>query len=222
MELDDLKVAWSQLGRGRETLPMGIVSTLRDGKLDQTRSALGRVAWVLRYELAAGVVATLLLGSFLADHWRTARFLLSALVLHEYAVITILIAARQMVLLSRVDFSVPVLTVQRELTRLRTFRIWSTLGLMIVAPLLWAPLAIVGAKGLFDLDVYRAFGAAWVWGNLAIGLAVIPLGLWLARRLAARNTRSPRVAAFMEMLSGRSLADAKRYADELARFATES
>lgn len=222
MELDDLKPAWNQLDRGRDALPTIIVSAVRDAKLDATRSALSRIAWLLRYELLAGVVATLLAGSFLADHWREPRFLLPALVLHEYAIVTIVIAARQLVLLSRVDFSVPVIAVQRELARLRTFRIRATLGLMILAPFLWTPLAIVGAKALFDLDVYQAFGTAWVWANLGIGLAVIPLGIWIARRLAGRGTRSPRVAALVDTLSGRSLADARRYADDLARFEAET
>jgi hypothetical protein len=222
MELDDLKSAWTQLDRGRGPGSTPTVSAVRDRELDRTRSSVGRLAWLLRYEIASGVLATLLVGSFLGDNWHALRFLIPALVLHEYAIISIVIAGRQHVLLSRVDFAGPVIALQRELTKLATFRIRATLGAFLLAPLLWTPLLIVAARGLFGVDVYRALGPAWLWANFGFGLAVIPIGLWLARRIANAGNRPARRGGFVDVLAGHSLAEAKRYADELVRFEAEA
>jgi hypothetical protein len=216
MELDDLKSAWTELERAEAPARPSF-----DPRIKRTRTGLHRVAWMLCFELASNALAALMLGSFLSAHWRTPRFVIPALVLQEYALLTVVITAIQLALLARVDLAAPVVTLQRRVARLTTVRLWTTFALLVLSPMLWAPLSIVLAKGLLGLDVFQAFGARWVWGNLAAGLAVIPLGLWIARRMARRVDRAGRLPGWVDLLTGRSLAEARRDADELARFAAE-
>src|SRR5258708_5973796 len=121
MELDDLKSAWAQLERSATPA----TGPSFDPRIMRTRPRFRRVAWLLRLELASGALATLLLGSFLSAHWRTPRFLVPALVLQEYAIFTIVIAAIQLTLLARVDLAMPVVALQRRVTRLTRVRLWT-------------------------------------------------------------------------------------------------
>jgi hypothetical protein len=221
MDLDDLKTAWRELDRRLDTSLALERRLLREVKLDRTRSALRPLAGLLLFEVACGVAAALLLGSFLANHIAEARFAVPAAVLHVTAVFTIAIGVRQLVLLRGVDYSAPVVTIQHQLAALRMSRVRTTRWLLLLSPLLWTPLAIVAAQGLFGLDVYRESGPAWVAWNLAVGLAFIPLAVWIARLVSRRAAGAPWVQRLADSLAGRSLATARGLLEEVARFEDE-
>ena len=221
MELDDLKTAWRELDRRLDAGQAISLDVLKEWKLDRTRSALRRLSALLVFELISGVVAAILLGSFLADHHDTARFAIPAVVLHAAAVFTIVASAWQLARIGRLDYAAPVVAIQHELAALRTSRLRVNRGLLLLSPLLWTPLAIVAAKGLLGLDLYRAFGPAWIAANLAFGLAVIPLAISIARRYSARIENSPLLKHLADDIAGRSLITARDHLEEIRRFEEE-
>jgi hypothetical protein len=167
------------------------------------------------------VLATLLLGSFLAQHHDTARFAIPAVVLDVAAVFTIVASARQLARIGRLDYAAPVVAIQHELAALRTSRLRVNRGLLLLSPLLWTPLAIVAAKGFLGVDPYRAFGPAWIAANLAFGLSVIPLAIAITRRFSARFENSPLLRHLADDIAGRSLASATRQLEDIRRFEEE-
>ncbi len=221
MELDDLKAAWRELDRRLESVLALDRRVLRELKLDKTRSALRRLTGLLVFELIAGVPAVLLLGSFLAEHYAAARFVAPALLLHAVTLFTILASVRQLAMVARIDYSAPILTIQHALAELRASRIRTTYWILVLAPPLWTPLAIVSAKGLFGFDVYREFGPLWVTLNLGVCLAPIPLAIWVARRYAG-SFHSSRILEYLaDIIAGRSLATARSLLEEIAKFEEE-
>jgi hypothetical protein len=185
------------------------------------RTELRRLSFLLTVELLSGILATLLLGSFLADHLDRARFAVPALVLHAVAVFTIAAAARQLVWVGRLDYAAPVVTIQHNLAGLRAERVRTSRLLLLLSPLLWTPLAIVAAQGLFGFDVVRGFGPLWVASNLAFGLAAIPLAIWATRCFVEGFGGSRFVKQLADDIAGRSLARAKDQLEEIARFEAE-
>ena len=180
-----------------------------------------RLSALLAFELISGVVAAILLGSFLADHHDTARFAIPAVVLDVAAVFTIVASARQLARIGRLDYAAPVVAIQRELAALRTSRLRVNRGLLLLSPLLWTPLAIVAAKGFLGVDLYRAFGPTWVAANLAFGLAVIPLAIAITRRVSTRFENSPLLQHLADDIAGQSLASATRQLEDIRRFEEE-
>jgi hypothetical protein len=221
MELDDLKTAWRELDRRLDTGLALNRRVLKELKLDRTRSALRRLARLLWYELFSGVLAALLLGSFLADHLDAARFAVPAIVLHVVVVFTIVASGRQLARIGRIDYSAPVVTIQHELGELRASRVRITRWLLLLAPLLWTPLAIVGARGLFGFDVYRVFGPLWLALNLGFGLATLVLLVWVAHRYAERLGGSRFLKHLADDIAGRSLTTAMGFLEEIVRFEEE-
>jgi flagellar biogenesis protein FliO len=58
--------------------------------------------------------------------------------------------------------------------------------------------------------------------NLLVGLAIIPLALWLSRRFSDRMGRSPFIQRLMQDLAGYNLNAATRFLTTLSQFEDEN
>ena len=222
MELDDIKQHFEQLdGKLDATLRLNR-SVLDQHILDKVDKALRRLGWALGIELALGVVTVLLTGSFVADHAREPRFLVPGLVLHIFVIAQIAMLVRHAVATRQIDFGAPIVEIQRRIETLRVSMIRTTLGTFLLAPLLWPPLLIVALEGFLGIDAYVVLGARYLAANLAVGLAVIAIGLVLSRLFADRLASSSFVTRLMRDLAGTNLAAAQRFLASLSRFETDN
>ena len=113
-----------------------------------------------------------------------------------------------------IDYAAPVIEQQKQLERLRVLRIRKSKWILLLAPLLWTPLFIFGLS-LLGFDAGR-LGAPYLLANLAFGIAVIPVLLWLSRRPAVQRSRL--FGQFADDLAGRSLVRARAQLASLAAF----
>ena len=93
--------------------------------------------------------------------------------------------------------------------------------LLLSAPLLWALLIVVVPHGLVGLDVYRSFGLPWVTGNLVFGLAILGAAAWMSRRFPAASRSSAFLRWLGDDLTGRRVALASGFLDDLVAFEAE-
>jgi hypothetical protein len=224
MELDELKNLWQQTERRLEAMAPALrlhQRLARAGALDRVRSKIRLNHLVLWYEVAFGGAVALLVGSYLVDHLGEIRFAAPAAVLHLGAILTIGFAAWQLVALGQIDYGGPVLEIQRRLAELRVVRARGNRWLLLSAPLLWALLIVVVPHGLIGLDVYRAFGSAWVGANLLFGLAVLAAAAWASRRFPAWFGSSRLLRGLGDDLTGRRLAAASGFLNDIAAFEVE-
>jgi len=218
MELEDLKRHWEEQDRKLETSLRLNTRLLDESVLARAETALKPLSRPLWFELVMSLVPAVFLGSFLADHVSEARFLIPAAALHLCAIAVILVTVRQLVALRTIDYSAPVVAIQKRLESLRIERIRAVKLTLLFAPLLWTPLMIVTLKGLFDVDTWEALGAAYLIANLLLGLMVIPLAVWISRRYASRMERSPFVQRLMRDLAGKSLTSAAAFLSSISMF----
>lgn len=221
MELDDMKTAWRELDRRIDAGTEVDRRIWKELKLEQTRSTLSWLAGWPLLELVIDILAVLLVGAFLAEHIHAARYAVPAIVLQVAAILKLSATIRQLAMIARIDYAAPVVAIQRQLAALRALRIRTTMWIFLLALLLWTPLAIVGAKALLGLDLYRAFGPLWIALNVALGVAVIPLAIWIARRHAGWFRNSRLLQQLADDIAGRSLTRATGHLDEITRFEDE-
>jgi hypothetical protein len=218
MELDDIKTQLEHLD-GKLDAAVRLNRRVLDVRiLDKADRALKWLGWGLGIELALGVVAVLLTGSFVGDHVREPRFLVPGLVLHLFVIAQIAMLVRHTVATRQIDFGAPIVEIQRRVETLRVSMIRTTMWTFLLAPLLWPPLLIVGLEGVLGIDAYAALGAPYLAANVAVGLMVIAIGLLVSRLYADRLSGSPFVRRLMRDLAGSNLAAAQGFLDSLSRF----
>ena len=218
MELDDFKRSWEAHDRKLDTLIRLNQDILRHAVLDRARRPLRRLSGLLSVGLLFDVLTVAWLGSFLWDHAAEARFFLPAAALDLCAILLLALRIRQLTILARIDYGAPILAMQKTLAELRIDRIRTTMLTLVVAPLLWPPLLVVGFKALLGVDAYAAFGLPWLLANLAFGVLVILVARWIARRYAGRFDSSPLAQRLMRDLAGYNLSAAMDKLSSLAAF----
>ena len=213
MELNDFKSAWQTLDARLQRENTLKLHDLRERKLDKARGSLrplfwGQIAQIL-FALPFLALAALL---WMAKPASTS-VIVAGVVLHAYAVLTIIGAGVVLGQLAKVDYSAPVLEIQKQLARTRTLYVRS--GMVAGLPwwFLWVVILMVLA-GLGDVDLL-AKAPSVVWSGLGIGAAGL-LGTW---------SRRPERAAFGkkmdDSLTGGSLRKALAQVEELRRFEQE-
>ena len=208
MELDDLKRRWEDQDRKLDAAIRLNTRLVNASVLGRAETSLRRLSRLLWFELLANLLAALWLGSFLATYLSVRRFALPAGVLHLSVIALIAAGVRQLVALKAIDYSAPVVAIQKRLESLRVERIRTVTLTLLFAPLLWTPLLIVAFQGLFGVDAWAAFGARFLIANLVFGLLLVLLAVWISKRYEARMERSPLLQSLMQNLAGRSLESA--------------
>jgi hypothetical protein len=109
------------------------------------------------------------------------------------------------------------LAVQAELGRIKARRAALTAGILIVSPLLWTPLLVLGL-GIFGIDAVSTLGIAYLAANAAFGL-LVGAAAWLTVRLFGRHLRtSPWTERAVDALTGRAYREAAEYLDTIERY----
>jgi hypothetical protein len=216
MELDELRQKWLEHDRKLEISIRLNRQLLRDAYTRKARFAL----WRLGAMLAAGCAILLgivgWLGLFIHQNQGMPEFVWPAVALEVFAIATTVCLNRQIVLALRIDYDQPVAVIQKQIERLRRARIRYIQAVCLGTTLTWAPIFMVVMKAAFGVDVWLEFDRTWLVTNVLIGLAVIPVGIWLARQLASRLNQK-----FLNDLAGYNLNAASRFLADLARFEEE-
>jgi hypothetical protein len=216
MELDDLKLAWQTLDRRlreQNTLSRQLLTVNR---LDKARAQLRPLYLGQILQIVGGAALALVAAPFWVAHRDVPHLLIAGLTVHAYAIAMIVLAARTLYLLSRVDYAAPVLVIQKQLATLRDFYVRNGLIVGLAWWWLWMPLMMIAFMTWFGADLYARAPSV-----VGIGSAIALVGLaatWGILRWS-RDPRRPRLARFVEDgVTGASLRRAQTSLAELVEF----
>ncbi|HET6329437.1 MAG TPA: hypothetical protein VFF76_01490 [Holophagaceae bacterium] len=221
MELDDLKAEWQALNAQMARQTALNLRVFKQSQMERARHGLRPLAWGQGIQMVAGALLVLVSALFWSNHLHVPHLLVAGLIMHVYGLALILFSARMQILISRVDYSAPVVEIQRNLAKLRRFYIVGGLWVGLPWWLLWMPLAMMAFMGLFGADIYaglQAHAPSVIYSNIAIGIA----GLMASVAFIRWATTRPKLAQRMERsAAGSSLNRAQHLLDEIARFEAE-
>ena len=219
MELDELKVTWQALDRKLQQSNAIQLQLFKDGRLKGMRSSLRPLFWGQVVQLLFGIpflaLAVLLWSS---GHDLPAHVIAAGIVVHAYGVAVIAFSGMMLGLILSLDYSAPVLGIQKQLAHLR--RVYVINGMVAGLPwwFLWVPVLMV-LTGLGGGDLY-ARAPSVVWIGLGIGAAGLLATWWFHRW--SRSPQRPRLAKAMEdSVTGGSLRKAQAILREIAQFEAE-
>lgn len=214
MELDDLKQAWTTLDRRLEQNNSLQLTIYREGKLDKLRRRLRPLVWGQAIQMSIAVLLVITSASFWLQHRDQTHLFVAGLILHVYGVAVIIFGACMQQWIHSIDYSAPVLTIQKQLASLR--RLYVVGGLFIGLPwwLLWIPLLMMSLKIAFGVDLYLNAPAVIEYMTL-VGVAGLAF-TWVFHRWARRR---PTLASALEKTAaGSSLNRAQAFLDEIRQF----
>jgi len=215
-DLDEMKEVWTAYD---EKLSIRLNrELLKTATLSKAHSAAQRLGWALGLEAVMWFAIVVSLGSFISSHFAVVRLSLSAVAVDVYAIGMLAATIRQIVALRQIDYSGPVTAIQKQLAMLRVLRIRITQRALLGGTVVWAPFLIVAARAFLGLDMVNGL---WFWSNVAFGVCLIPLALWLSKTFGERMGRFPFIQRVMNDLAGRNLNAASEFIAKLSGFEAE-
>lgn len=216
MELDDFKDAWKTINQRLDAQAAIGLRLFQESRFDALRRGLRPLVWGQAVQIVIGVLIAAWGAGFWTAHRDVPHLLIAGLLVHATGVSMIMFGALMEALIARIDYSAPVLTVQRQLAQLR--KVYVRGGLAIGLPwwLLWIPFLIV-LFGYAGADLYE-HAPSVIYSSIAVGIAGL-LGTWWFVRWAGMR---PRLADRLERgAAGGSLNRAQGIIEEIARFERE-
>jgi hypothetical protein len=218
MELDELKVKWAEHDRKLDESLRLNRQLLRDSYTQRARFALWRLVGMLAIGSLFTLVVIVWLGRFIAQNWSMPRFAGPAIFSDLLAIAALAASIAQIALALNINYNQPIAVIQKRLETLRKFRIRYSQAIFLTMTLTWVPTFIVVMKGSLGWDVYRLFDTGWIVGNVAFGVLVLAVGLWLGRRYGDRMSDSAFGQRFLRDLAGYNLNAASGFLVTLAEF----
>lgn len=219
VDLDEFKAAWHRLDARLAAQQALAFQAFRDRRVHSLRRRL--------WPLYSGQVLQLLFGIamviFGVYGWRrnpdTPHLIVAGLLVQAYGVAAIASAGRTMQLIREFDYTMPVVTLQRQLAALRAWHVRAGVWLGQAWWFLWMPCVMIVAAAL-GVDVWRRAPQV-LWFGAAVGVAGV-----VVMEAAARLSRRPRwrwlAVLNDDAMAGASLRRAQAVLDEIARFEEET
>lgn len=218
MEPDELKAAWQSLDRRLQQHDAINLQLFKDTKLERARSSLRPLFWGQMLQLLLGIGLVVLGVACWTRNTGVPGLFVAGILVHAFGVITIAAAGITVGLMGNIDYSAPVLKIQKQMAMLLRFYTINSNVCGLPWWIMWV-LVVVAFAGLGPVDP-RAATPAWIWISLAIGVVGL-LGtwcffLWKRRTLAQHAHGNARVADGAD-----GIRRSQRLLDEIAQFDKE-
>jgi hypothetical protein len=223
MDLEQLKLEWrTREARLEEAIRIDR-GRIRAAWIEGARRDLEGFRLHAAFEVGSGILVALLLGSFLAAHAGEWRFAVPAALLLAWVVAMGVAGIANRARLRSVDYSQPVVAIQRRLAELRTQRLLVLRWGFLTGQVLWfVPLFIVlfraAGVDLYALSPHVPGVMAWAVGG---GIAFIPVALWIGTHQAPGIEATRIGQRLLDMLAGPDLEAARGFLARLEDFERE-
>lgn len=217
MELDDLKQALIRLDRRlEEQTAVNVAQVRREARsrLEESLRPLGRAqTWLI----VTGALTTFVgVAVWHGTRGTISGPFVSGVILHLYGIAMIVFGAVTKVLIAGIDWSGPVLEIQRRLARVRKAHVLAGIVIGLSWCMLWIPALIALAQFLFGVDIFAPSPSTWLWmmaGGLGLMIAAGLFQYW-----AGVTGRTAVSAAIGRAYTGEHLARAQAELDSIQRF----
>ncbi|MGH8224632.1 MAG: hypothetical protein ACRER1_00565 [Gammaproteobacteria bacterium] len=220
MELDDFKSAWQVLDHRLGQQHALNMQLFRDTRLDKLRHGLRPLKWGQIIQILIGLAGIVLFAPFWNMHLHEPGLLVCGLIMHLYCIALIVFGAVMLKQIARIDYSAPVLTIQRQLLRLRhIYAVYSALILGLPWWFLYIPLIIVLVSMGSGVNMIHT-APSFIYISVAIGIVGLLAMGWFYR-WSHRPERARLGRTIDDSMAGGSIRRAQRAADEIVRFEQE-
>ncbi|HEU4780671.1 MAG TPA: hypothetical protein VFS58_12385 [Steroidobacteraceae bacterium] len=218
MELDELKLQWQELDRKLDRSLALNVRILTETRTRRSKLRLLPLLLLQPLQIAFGFALVIYFAHFWIANLDSLALAASGMALHALSVGLIVDAVVRILLIVRINYAAPVITIQRYLALLRRWEVRSFNWAWVACWLATPAMLLVGVKAVAGVDLWTVWPAAVIWtaiGGVVGAAASIAFGRW------ARRSRGRLGAAMDRFYVGHSIARAQASLDEIEEFARE-
>ncbi|HRP71245.1 MAG TPA: hypothetical protein PK743_01225 [Luteimonas sp.] len=215
MELDDLKRAWQTLGLQLETTQALQWELLRERKLDKARRHLRPLIWGQLLQLALGIGLIVLGVACWTRNTDVPGLLATGIIVHAFGVVTAAMAGLTIALAGSIDYSAPVLRIQKRMALLLRFQTLNSNLCGLPWWVMWV-LVVVAFSGLGEVDP-AAGTPPWIAISLGIGVAGL-LGTWAWSAWRGKRGARTKESGFSVADGADGIRRGRQLIEEIARF----
>ncbi|HRO25999.1 MAG TPA: hypothetical protein PLD19_01010 [Luteimonas sp.] len=215
MELDDLKRAWQTLGLQLETTQALQWELLRERKLDKARRHLRPLIWGQLLQLALGIGLIVLGVACWTRNTDVPGLLATGIIVHAFGVVTAAMAGLTIALAGSIDYSAPVLRIQKRMALLLRFQTLNSNLCGLPWWVMWV-LVVIAFSGLGEVDP-AAGTPPWIAISLGIGVAGL-LGTWAWSAWRGKRGARTKESGFSVADGADGIRRGRQLIEEIARF----
>ena len=218
MELDELKASWQALDRRVTEISAVNARLVNEAQTRKARWRLLPLFLNALFGLIGGGIFAGIFARFWIAHWTTTSLVVSGMLLHAMSVGVVIASVMQILIIARINYAQPVVTIQRYLALLRAWSLrsfrWTWMGMF----LLWPALLIVIVQSTTNINLWIN-ARNFVINSMICG-AVGALISWGFYHWSHRP--GWRIGAALDrIVTGSSLERAQAAIDEIEQFARE-
>lgn len=163
------------------------------------------------------LLITIALGVFMINHIQQTLMLISAFVLQVFSVIGWIGSINQWSTISRIDYAMPITQIRQKLQKFKIDMLQYIRLLMLSIPF-YLSYIILGFHTILDIDLFTQADQKWWVAQIIFSLILVPVAIWLYRKIHYRNIHIPWIKNLVESAGGKSVAQAMVVLRELEKF----
>lgn len=191
MELDEMKLAWQAMGQQLERQNALQLELLRQGRADRLHRHLRPLAWGQSLLIVLGIAIMLWGISFWSTHLDIWQAVACGIFMQLFGTLTFAFPIRLLVMQQGIDYTAPVLEIQRRLAQMRAWRVkveapvFAVLGGVVWIPALMMLAQYAGDSVGLNLwqQSWRPGFMAWLLSSVGISVGLVFLARFVVRRL---------------------------------------
>ncbi len=169
MELDELRQAWQTVSRQLERQQALQGQLLREHRLERVRGQLRPLLWGQALQFLLGVSLVVLGVACWTRNTEVPGLLASGLLVHAFGLATAVMAALTIALAASIDYSAPVLRIQKRMAQLARLQACNSSVCGLPWWIMWLPVVLAFA-GLGEVDP-AAGTPMWIVASLVVSFA---------------------------------------------------
>lgn len=221
MELDEMKLAWQALGRQLERQNALSLQWFRQGQSGRLRRHLRPLVWGQSLLVVLGIALMLWGISFWSTHLGIWQAVACGLFMQLFGTLAFAFPIRLLVMQQGIDYTAPVLEIQRRLARMRAWRVKVEVPVFtVLGGVVWIPALLMLAQsdgdrfGLNPWQHLRPGLMVWLMSSVAVAVGLVFLVRFVVRR-------SGHGRWLENGLAGGAIVKAEMALEEMARFEQE-
>ena len=216
-ENQNIEQLWSEINEKMDRNWKINFELVRRMNLDKAKRSLKRLIWIESITLAFYALCALFFVTFAVRNWDVLHYAITGVLLAGWTILICIAAIHEIHLLTSIDYSDPIPSLQKKLTELKLTTIKYLRLAVWILPLNFA-FIILFFHFIFGVDIVSIAGTTWLIGNLIFSVVVfVPLAIWGHRKLSPINANKPWMNALLRG-NGSQIDDAARFLHEIHAF----